>query len=60
MANEEINTMIYIYIYTCIYIYIYTLAAVQHIFTHKQYTEYRERNVHNNQKIKNIQQYKIN
>jgi hypothetical protein len=27
------------------------VAAVQHTFTHKQYTEYRERNIHNN-KIK--------
>jgi hypothetical protein len=27
------------------------VAAVQYTFTHKQYTEYRERNVHNNQKI---------
>jgi hypothetical protein len=28
------------------------VAAVQHTFTHKQYTEYRERNIHNNQKKK--------
>jgi hypothetical protein len=27
------------------------VAAVQYIFIHKQYTEYRERNIHNNQKI---------
>jgi hypothetical protein len=26
------------------------VAAVQHTFTHKQYTEYRERNTHNNLK----------
>jgi hypothetical protein len=28
------------------------VAAVQYTFTHKQYTEYRERNVHNNEKKK--------
>jgi hypothetical protein len=28
------------------------VAAVQHTFTHKQYTEYRERNIHNNKKEK--------
>jgi membrane protein required for beta-lactamase induction len=28
------------------------VAAVQYTFTHKQYTEYRERNIHNNQKTK--------
>jgi hypothetical protein len=27
-------------------------AAVQYTFTHKQYTEYRERNIHNNKKKK--------
>jgi hypothetical protein len=27
------------------------VAVVQYTFTHKQYTEYRERNIHNNQKI---------
>jgi hypothetical protein len=27
------------------------VAAVQCTFTHKQYTEYRERNIHNNKKI---------
>jgi hypothetical protein len=27
------------------------VAAVQLTFTHKQYTEYRERNIHNNHKI---------
>jgi hypothetical protein len=27
------------------------VAAVQHTFTHKQYTEYRERNMHNNKNI---------
>jgi hypothetical protein len=26
------------------------VAAVQHTFTHKQYTEYRERNIHINRK----------
>jgi hypothetical protein len=26
------------------------VAAVQYTFTHKQYTEYRERNIHNNKK----------
>jgi hypothetical protein len=26
------------------------VAAVQHTFTHKQYTQYRERNIHNNKK----------
>jgi hypothetical protein len=26
------------------------LEAVQYTFTHKQYTEYRERNIHNNKK----------
>jgi hypothetical protein len=30
------------------------VAAVQYTFTHKQYTEYREQNIHNNQKIMNI------
>jgi hypothetical protein len=28
------------------------VAAVQHTFTHNQYTEYRERNIHNNYKEK--------
>jgi hypothetical protein len=28
------------------------VAAVQHTFTHKQYTEYRERNIHNNKNKK--------
>jgi hypothetical protein len=28
-------------------------AAVQYPFTHKQYTEYRELNIHNNKKSKN-------
>jgi hypothetical protein len=32
------------------------VAAVQHKFTHKQNTEYRERNIHNNKKIKHTQQ----
>jgi hypothetical protein len=27
------------------------VAVVQYTFTHKQYTEYRERNIHKNQKI---------
>jgi hypothetical protein len=27
------------------------VAAVQHTFTHKQYTEYTELNIHNNKKI---------
>jgi hypothetical protein len=27
------------------------VAAVQHTFTHKQYAEYRERNIHRNQNI---------
>jgi phage portal protein BeeE len=27
------------------------VAAVQYTFAHKQHTEYRERNIHNNQKI---------
>ena len=27
------------------------MAAVQLTFTHKQYTEYKERNIHNNHKI---------
>jgi hypothetical protein len=30
------------------------VAVVQYTFTHKQYTEYRERNIHNNKKKKNI------
>jgi hypothetical protein len=30
------------------------VAVVQYTFTHKQYTEYRERNIHNNKKIRNI------
>jgi hypothetical protein len=52
--------MWYIYIY--IYIYINRdwvdnpVAAVQHAFTHKQYTEYREWNIHNNKNIKHKQQ----
>jgi hypothetical protein len=29
------------------------VAAVQHTFTHKQYTHYTERNIHNNKKKKN-------
>jgi hypothetical protein len=29
------------------------VAAVQYTFTHKQYTEYRKRNIHNNKKKKN-------
>jgi hypothetical protein len=28
------------------------VAAVQYTFTHKQYTEYRERNIHSNKKKK--------
>jgi hypothetical protein len=28
------------------------VAVVQYTFTHKQYTEYRERNIHNNKKKK--------
>jgi hypothetical protein len=28
------------------------VAAVQYTFTHKQYTEYRERNIHSNEKKK--------
>jgi hypothetical protein len=28
------------------------VAAVQYTFTHKQYTEYTERNIHNNKKKK--------
>jgi negative regulator of sigma E activity len=28
------------------------VAAVQYTFTHKQYTEYRKRNIHNNKKNK--------
>jgi hypothetical protein len=28
------------------------VAAVQYTFTHKQYTEYREQNIHNNKKKK--------
>jgi hypothetical protein len=41
------------------YIYIYLTAigltpggssTVQYIYTHKQYAEYREQNIHNNQK----------
>jgi hypothetical protein len=28
------------------------VAAVQYTFTHKQYTEYRERNIHNTKKKK--------
>jgi hypothetical protein len=31
------------------------VAAVQHTFTNKQYTEYRERNIHNNKKIEHTQ-----
>jgi hypothetical protein len=30
------------------------VAAAQYTFTHKQYTEYGERNIHNNKKIRNI------
>jgi hypothetical protein len=30
------------------------VAAVQYTFTHKRYTEYRERNIHNNKKGKKI------
>jgi hypothetical protein len=28
------------------------VADIQYTFTHKQYTEYRERNIHNNKKKK--------
>jgi hypothetical protein len=31
------------------------VAVVQYTFTHKQYTEYRERNIHNNKKKKKIE-----
>jgi aspartate-semialdehyde dehydrogenase len=36
------------------------VSVVQYTFTHKQYTEYRERNIHsrNNKKIKRTQQSK--
>jgi hypothetical protein len=30
------------------------VAVVQHTYTHKQYTEYRERNIHNNKKKKKL------
>jgi hypothetical protein len=30
------------------------VAVVQYTFTHKQYTEYRERNTHNNKKKKKL------
>jgi hypothetical protein len=30
------------------------VTAVQHTFTHKQYTEFRERNIHNNKKEKKV------
>jgi hypothetical protein len=33
------------------------VAAVQLTFTHKQYAEYREWNIHNNHKIKHIGKY---
>jgi ABC-type polysaccharide/polyol phosphate export permease len=39
------------------------VPAVQHTFTHKQYTEYSERNIHNNKKIAKyitIQKFKTN
>jgi hypothetical protein len=36
------------------------VAVEQYTFTHKQYTEYRERNIHNNQKIKHTYNQKIN
>jgi hypothetical protein len=30
------------------------VAVVQYTFTHKQYTEYRERNIHNNKEKKRL------
>jgi hypothetical protein len=51
--------MIYIYIYICVCVCVCVcvyltsvglnpVAVVQHTVTHKQYTEYRERNIHSN------------
>jgi hypothetical protein len=45
--------MIYIYIYIKLQLGWHPVAAVQYTFTHKQYTEYTERNIHNNKKKKN-------
>jgi hypothetical protein len=33
----------------------HSVAVVQYTFTHKQYTEYRERNIHNNKKKKTLE-----
>jgi hypothetical protein len=41
-------------IYTELQLGWHPVAAVQYTFTHKQYTEHRERNIHNDQKIRNI------
>jgi hypothetical protein len=36
------------------------VAVVQHTFTHKQYTEYEEQNIHNNKKLSIHNNKKIN
>jgi hypothetical protein len=47
----NISDIWYIYIFNLQLVW-HPVAAVQYTFTHKQYTEYRERNIHNNHKIK--------
>jgi hypothetical protein len=42
-----------IYIFNCKLVW-HPLAVVQYTFTHKQYTEYRERNIHNNQRLTDL------
>jgi hypothetical protein len=37
-----------LYIYIKLQLGYHPVAAVHYTFTHKQYTEYRERNIHNN------------
>jgi hypothetical protein len=54
---REYLYLLYLFIYVFIYLSIYLFncnwvdSTVQLTFTHKQYTEYRERNIHNNHKI---------
>jgi hypothetical protein len=46
------SLLVYMYIRTYLYLFLTAvgLAAVQYTFTHKRYTDYRERNTHNSQK----------
>jgi hypothetical protein len=47
-TDSEVQILIFgVYVFNC-NLWWHTLAVVQYTFTHKQYTEYRERNIHSN------------